>query len=215
MTDTITTLVASSGTCYTLMIDTETRVGDKVYRGRPKLVKRYFGGGTAGRLVANTLVGKEDLEIASQPVRSEVRRIVFTSGKWTRTSKVHVSATKSPYVLKRTTKSKSDDGKIGYVTEVTASHVDQVRKVLGEPKTVSEVEVIHEEGGQKIKTIESHCGTVPGAVVAHEMETTDAKGALVTRSRLELIDYYVSPGKSVRQIRRGRRGLLPRRRKRR
>ena len=207
-TDSITTLVEANSDCYTLMVDSEVEVGRNVYRGRPKYLKRYFRNELKGEILLDESLGKDEVVVASAPISSNVRHIVYTMDEWKRETTVHYAQDR-PFILRRVTKSHAPSGDLGYETEVRAKRVGLLRRILGEPRRVNEIVVVHQQDKHKTTTEESHCEDVPGGVVGHRLEQVDANGRVVSRSRLELIDYHVSTGKT--QIRRGRRGLLPQR----
>jgi len=206
-TDSITTLVETNSSSYTLMVDSEVEVGTQVFRGRPKYLKRYFRDELNGKIINDEALPTEELKIGVSNVQSSVRRIIFTADDWRRETRIHFS-TNSPFILRRHTKSHAPSGALGYETKVQATRLGLLRRVRGEPRRVHEVQVVHRQAAHTTTTHETHCPDVPGAVIAHRLAQTDEKGRVVSRSRLELIDYHVSTGKN--QIRRGRRGLLPR-----
>jgi hypothetical protein len=131
------------------------------------------------------------LDIDGRVVPSEIHEATFQVAGATRTSTIHYSSKVSPYQLRRTTTIDGGPEEQRSTTLVETVALDMPHKVLGQLRTAAHLKTLRRTlQGTKV-TIEVHCDDVPGGVVAHTANETDAGGHVVRRSTLELIDYAI------------------------
>jgi hypothetical protein len=205
-TETRTTLVASDANSYTLRIDTTIETAGRKFSSVPQLVKHGYYGETPGQPVSVKALGESQLALDGRLVACEVRQAVVETGGVKRVSKIHYSDKVPPYQLRRETTAEDAAEEKKATTLVEIVSLDLPQRVVGEIKQASYVKTTHTQPQGKKVTLEVQCDDVPGGVVSHWANETNADGKSLRRSTLELVDYEIpEPKKGEISYGRGRR----------
>lgn len=198
ITETTATLTEIDETGYTLRIEVIVEVAGRQYVSEPKTTRVGYSGEKDGQSVSLKSMGSEEFVVSERKIPCEVREVVINGGDTKRVTQLHYSSRLAPHVLRRTTiASNVEDGRTDYSSEVETLAIDMPYQVLTEMKSTSFNQTVVEHAGGKSMTLEIHCMDVPGGVVSHTSKELDKSGAVVRRSTLELVDYYVDTGESA------------------
>lgn len=212
-TETTTTLVDVDKDGYTLHIEVTIEVAGRRRPATPQIIKQGFNGEPKGQQVSFKKIGDGSVTIAGSIITSEIRQTIVNGGNTKRITTIHYSDKIAPFVLKlNTTITDLTKQESKYQTEVEVIAISMPCKVLAEMMTTSHVKTIHKQPNGSRVTLEVQCINVPGGVVSHSSKETNAKGQVVRRSILELLDYGI--GEEQDDRRGNRRRVLPRKEKR-
>jgi hypothetical protein len=190
-TETRTTLVAADARGYSLKIESTVEVAGKSFMSQPQVVKHGYYGEPAGQSVAVKKIGPADLQIDGRTIASDVRQTTFESDGVKRVSTIHFSSDVSPYQLRRetVTEAATEDQRSTTLVETVA--LDMPQKVHGQVRSAAFLKTTRKSPQGTKVTVEIHCDDVPGGVVGHSANETDASDRVIRRSTLELIDYAI------------------------
>jgi YD repeat-containing protein len=210
--DTKTTLVARDENGFTVEVDMKYEVAGKQFDPPAEMVWYGFHGQAKTESVSSEKLGNELVEVDGTQIHADVYRLIFNEGAARRRDvRTHLSP-EFPYLLRKRsvvieTEGEKERELDRVSTEVIA--IDLPFKVLDQLEATSHVRTTsHGPSGHSV-TIEVHCESVPGSVVAHWSRKTDAQGRLLERSTLELLEFGLVDEHSTSQ-RLIRRPLLPR-----
>lgn len=190
-TETEATLVAADERGYALRVESTIEVAGRRFASQPQVVKHGYYGEAPGETVTLKKLGAAELAIGGRAVLCEVRQVVFHGAEGERISTIHYSSEIPPYQLRRETvlAGQTEDQRQTTLVETVA--LDLPQKVLGQLQPAAFLKTTRKSPlGTKV-TVEVHSDEVPGGVVSHSANETDASGRIVRRSTLELIDYAV------------------------
>lgn len=190
-TETRTTLVAADTRGYSLKSETTVEVAGKQFMSQPQVVKHGYYGEPDGQTVAVKKLGPAELEIDGRKVASDVRQATFESDGVKRVSTIHFSSDVSPYQLRRETVTEAATEDQRSTTLVETIALDMPQKVHGQVRPAAFLKTTRKSPQGTKVTVEIHCDEVPGGVVSHSANETDASGRVIRRSTLELIDYEI------------------------
>lgn len=190
-TETRTTLVGVDQHSYSLRIESTVEVAGKRFASQPQVVKHGYYGEPAGQSVTVKKQGAADLSIDGRTVPSEIREATFEVEGVRRTSTIHYSDKVSPYQLRRETTIDGGPEEQRSTTLVETVALDMPQKVLGQLRTAAYLKTVRRSPQGTKVTVEVHCDDVPGGVVSHAANETDAGGRVTRRSTLELIDFTI------------------------
>ena len=134
-------------------------------------------------------LGNATVLVDGRHIPCKLRRVEMRGPRITRTISYYYSDKMAPYVLKQQSVSSETDDTSEYETTVDVIAMNMPYKVLAEIKSTSYVKTVHKNARGTTFTLEVHCESVPGGVVAHSSKELSGDGKLLRRSTLELIDY--------------------------
>jgi hypothetical protein len=185
-----TTLTDADLDYYTLWIESTAAVAGKRIVSQPQVVSQRYNGATPGQIVQGRSLGNGRVTIDGAEYPCEVRQYEVTGDVSRTTTTVHYSSRTVPYVLER--KSDSVDLATGAVTGRTTMQVvalDMPYKVLEQTCSSTHFKCVSQHDKGTTITLTISALDVPGAVVSQTTKELDARGRLVRRSTLELVDY--------------------------
>jgi hypothetical protein len=189
ITDTRTTLIAADDTSYTLRSEVTLDVLGRRIATTPHVAKYGYYGETPGQTISVKRLGDSTLTIDGRTVACELRQVTMEGDGGKLISTLHYTSETAPFVLRResSVEGVAEDKRNTTLVEVVALNLPQ--RVRGETRPVSYVKTTQKLPQGKKVTVEVHSANVPGAVVSHSANETDAAGRVVRRSTLELIDF--------------------------
>jgi hypothetical protein len=204
LTETRTTLVATTADDYTLRIESTVEVAGKRFASQPQLVKQGYFGENGGPKPTIKELGQAELSVDGRAIKCELRQLTVEADGVKRVSTIHFSPQVAPYQLRRETVTEGapEDQQNSTLVEVVALQLPHRIIDTLRPAAVVKTTWKHSQG---IKvTLEVHGDDVPGTVISHSASETDATGRTVRRSTLELLDYAIggqeqSPDPAVRR----------------
>jgi hypothetical protein len=191
LTETKTTLVAADAASYTLRVETTVEIAGKRFASQPQTVKHGYYGESAGQSVSVRKTGDGTLMIDGKSVPCEIRQVVFESDGVKRVSNIHYCSTVAPYQLRRETATEGDAAEQRVTTLVEVVALDLPQRVIDEVRPAAYLKTTRRQGTGTKVTMEVHCDDVPGGVVSHSANETDAAGQVVRRSTLDLVDFAI------------------------
>jgi len=191
-TETKTTLVEVRNTGCTLRVEVTVEVGGRRVTAQPRMVVLgYMGQGSGERAIIRTR-GTKTLTVGGKSIPCQVLEVTINRSAEKTLSTFYYSDSQPPFVLKRQTRSTDPEGNVEHSrTSMDVIAVDMPYRVLAEVKTVAFLRTVKTHPGGSIHTLEVYCADVPGGVVAHSSKELDAKGRIIRRNTLELVDYGV------------------------
>lgn len=189
-TITTTTLKAVDAKSVTLETDVVVEIAGKVFNAQPQTVTKGIFGGDNGQTAKIENVGTGHVTISEERIPCQIRRVTVNGGSDKRVTTIYFSDKVAPYELRRETISTDAQEKtLNYQTTATVIATNLPYQLLANIGTVAFVKTVHTSPKGRTVTIEVHCPTVPGGVVAHSSTEFDDGGRVVHRSVLKLVDY--------------------------
>jgi hypothetical protein len=197
ITDTRTTLTAADDTSYTLRSEVTLDVLGRRIATTPHVAKYGYYGETLGQTISVKRVGDATLTIDGRTVPCELRQVSMNGDSGKLVSTLHYAHETAPFVLRRESSvdGAADDKRNTTLVEVIALNLPY--RVLGETRPVSYIKTTQNLPQGKKVTVEFHSADVPGGVVSHSANETDATGRVVRRSTLELLGFGQPPAAEV------------------
>jgi hypothetical protein len=190
-TETRTTLLTADARGYKLRIESTVEVAGKRFAAQPQVVKHGYFGEPEGQSVEVKELGAAELQIDGRAVASDVRQATYESDGVKRTSTIHYSSDVSPYQLRRETVTEATAEVQRSTTLVETIALNLPQKVHGQVRPAAYLKTTRKTPQGTKVTVEIHCDDIPGGVVGHSANETDASSRVVRRSTLELIDYGI------------------------
>jgi hypothetical protein len=190
-TETRTKLVGADASGYSLLIESTVEVAGKRFMSQPQVVKHGYYGEPVGQSVTVKKLGAAELQIDGRTLPSDVRQATFESDGLKRVSTIHYSSAVSPYQLRRETVIEAATEAQRSTTLVETVALEMPQKVHGQVRPAAYLKTTRKTPQGTKVTLEIHCDDVPGGVVSHSANETDASGRVIRRSTLELIDYEI------------------------
>jgi hypothetical protein len=193
-TETKTSLLRVDADAVVLEVEVGVEVAGKQFDGQPQHLKQGFHGELAGGEVKflPAVVAEVSIEGQKIPCRSQEIEVAGPNGR-TLVS-VFFSDTRSPYVLRRRSKT-TDVGGTNVLSETLSEVVvlDMPHRVLAEIKDVACIKTVQKSSKGLVTTLAMSSRDVPGGVVYQTTKETDTSGHLVRRSTLDLVNYGSRP----------------------
>jgi hypothetical protein len=214
VTETLTTLEAVRDCEFALRIEVTVEISGKRFVAQPQYVSQGVNGEVDGQTAAVKSVGSGEVSVDGRTIPTEIKQVTIDGEGVRRVSTLHHASAVAPYLLKRsTTATDLETREVKYRTEVETLALAMPFRVLNEVLPTAWVKTSHRNEDSEVITVETHCQSVPGGVVAHTSKELDKNGRLIKRSTLELVDYHIAEDKPVEKE--TKRRLLFRRRDRR
>ncbi len=192
-TESKTTLKKVEDDGVTLLVETVVNVGGKEIRAEPQTVKQGWHGELAGQNVKVTQLGTEEVRIQDQRIPCTVQQLELTSPTSKTSTKIYYSDTVPPYILKRESIRTDLKGttRLGETT-VEVKDLGFRWRILANVNTFS-VEALHKHPKGKRTTWARISMRVPGEEICRTSQEFDLDGRLIGRSRMELVEYGLTP----------------------
>ncbi len=207
-TETTTTLTKVDDAGVTLQIAVHLEVDGNRFGADPETAEQGFHGATGN---GDLKIGEPkdgQVTIEGQTIPCKAFRLESSKPASKTVTTIYYSATVSPYVLKRESRTTDPEGKIVLSTTRVETKALQMRhRALGERRRGALVKAVHEHADGRIVTWAFTSEDVPGGIIWQNLTELDKKGRPVRRSDLELVQYGASAKPD-------RAGLLQRRRQR-
>jgi hypothetical protein len=191
-TDTKSTLLSVSSQSIRLKIDLSVEVGGKRFAGESRVIEHGFFCERPSDASELKLLGAAQITIDGQRLPCQVRQVVAHSGGQQLVTKLYLSESIEPFVLKREVSTVESNGHPVDNTSTTAEVIalDMPYRVQREMKTAAFERTIQRTPKGTNVTLDVTCVDIPGGIVARTSKELDEKGRLLRRSTLELVDYH-------------------------
>jgi hypothetical protein len=189
-TETKTTLVDVAADAVTLRVEAVVEIAGRQLDPEPKTVKQGFHGELTGEKVTVRDLGPGELVVEGRKIPCKIEEVEVTGPHSKTVAKVYYSSTVAPYVLKRESKTTDPETKtLINQTTFTVLSLDKPRDILRQRRWAAQVEAVatHPKGSTTTRAWTSV--DVPGGLICHTAEESDAKGRLLRRSTLQLVAY--------------------------
>jgi|GEM_PF-1209973 hypothetical protein len=200
-TETTTTLLKKKGNSYTLEVEVTMEIGDRRIASEPKQIKRNFTINTDGKIRIKP-ASKSTVTFNGHTLPVDVLNVTLEDTNGRRASTVHSSRDTPPFVFRRETVMVNNENEQLYQTTVSVTEYGLAHKVLGETEMICTIHTVHRQDMRTITSDETYCADVPGGIISHRSEETNAAGQVMRRSTMELLDYGLSDKTSKRKGRR-------------
>ncbi len=203
-TESTTTLNGVDKNGLALLIEAVVEVAGKRVEAAPQCVQQDFLGVASGSKAKVKDLEAAQVLIDGRKVPVRVREIEESGATSKTVTKVYISDTVAPYVLRRESVTTDLEGKTQLSeTTMSVTAIDLPWKVLSEIKSAAMLHTVSRHPKGVVDTWSVVSPDVPGGVVCHASKELDENGRLVRRSSLELVDYALQPDEQGR-------GLFPR-----
>jgi hypothetical protein len=188
-TDTRTTLVAVNATSYTLRTDATVESRGRRLQVPSQTTGHGYYGEAPGQAIEVKQIGEGTITIEGRTIPCQVRQVTIEADGVKRTSTIHYSPAVPPYILRRESTVVAAEQPAERTTLVELVSLELPQRVRGRMEQAMYLKTSQTlSPGTKV-TLEAAVEDVPGWVVAHWANETDAAGRVVRRSTLELVDY--------------------------
>lgn len=191
-TDTKSTLLSVNSKSIRLKIDVNVEVDGKRFAGQSRVIEHGFFCEQPSDASEMKLLGAAQITIDGQRLPCQVRQVVAHSGGQQLITKLYLSESIEPFVLKRETSTVEANGHTADNASTTAEVIalEMPYRVQREMKTAAYERTIQRTPKGTSVTLDVTCVDVPGGIVARTSKELDEKGRLLRRSTLELVDYH-------------------------
>jgi hypothetical protein len=192
-TESKTTLVSVSSKSLKLKIEANVDVGGKRFGGDGRTIEYGFFSEQPSEPSEMKLLGAAHVTIGGERLPCQVRQVTARSGNGGQhVTKLYLSETVEPFVLKRETSVIAADGKpaVNSTSTVEVIALDMPVRAGRETKTAAMERTIQRTPSGTHEMIDWTCVDIPGGIVSRTSKETDEKGKLLRRSTMELVDYH-------------------------
>jgi hypothetical protein len=193
-TETKTSLSSVGPGGLRLLIEAVIDVAGKRLEAEPQCIQQDFFGLPAGANPAVKELEASHVMIEGRKIPCRVEQIEEATATATTVTKLYVSDTVAPYILRRESVSTDLEGK----TQISQTTVNVVAlglpwKISDDMKTAALVRTVQTHAKGTTETWAATSAEVPGGVLWHASKELDENGRLVRRSALELVDFGLEP----------------------
>lgn len=192
-TETKTTVQKVEDDGVTLAIESVVRVGGQEIRSEPRVVKQGWHGELTHQDVKITPLGGAQVTIQDRRISCKVEQLELSGATSKTISKIYYSDAVEPFILKRESVRTDLEGTTR-LADTTVEVVDRgvPWRILASVNTFV-VKAVQRHAKGTAQTISRTSMRVPGEEICRTRNEFDLKGRLVLRSRMELVDYGLSP----------------------
>jgi hypothetical protein len=191
-TETKFTLVSVTTKSLKLKIEANADVSGKPFGGESRTVEYGFFCEQPSEPGEVKLLGAAHVTIGGERLPCQVRQVTAHSSGGQHVTKLYLSETVEPFVLKRETSLIAADGQPAANSSSTVEVIalDMRIRAGSEMKTAAMERTIQRTPSGTHEMLDWTCVDVPGGIVSRTSKETDEKGKLLRRSTTELVDYH-------------------------
>ncbi|MCC7084673.1 MAG: hypothetical protein IT427_06670 [Pirellulales bacterium] len=192
-TETKTTLLGVNSKSLRLKIEATVDLDGKRFTSQSRVIEYGFFSPQPSASAEMQWVGTGHVTIGDRRLPCQVRQVTASSGGTRHVTKLYLSDSIEPFVLKRETATIEANGKpaTNLTSTVEVIALDMPVHVQREMKSAAIERTIQHTPQGTSETLDWTCVDVPGGIVSRTSKELDEKGKLLRRSTLELVDYHV------------------------
>jgi hypothetical protein len=186
------TLVSVSAKSLKLKIETMVDVSGKRFGNESREIEYGFFSEQPSEPGEVKLLGAAHVTIGGERLPCQVRQVTARSSGGQHVTKLYLSETVEPFVLKRETSLIAADGKpaANSTSTVEVIALDMLVRTGRETKSAAMERTIQRTPSGTHEMIDWTCVDIPGGIVSRTSKESDEKGKLLRRSTMELVDYH-------------------------
>ncbi len=188
-TDTRTMLESVDEKSVTLRVEVIVEVAGKRFRAEPQTVRQGIYGDPLGEAANIIDLGEEKITVQGREFTCRVKEVRVPDSAAQLNSKIYLTVSGSPLVLRRETVKTDISGKVLEELTAEALSVDIPCRVGAAMFSGCQIRTIQKFPRGSSTTLAVVVPEIPGGVVCQTTKEFDDKGRLVRQTSLELVEY--------------------------